>query len=61
MRAEGGQWQYHVNHEKTAAAEHKEGNKKGKPETVRMPNKGRSCNQLSLSPKKGKIDIFLKH
>ena len=37
MRAERGQWQQHMKHSRMAKRGHKEGKKRAKPETVRMP------------------------
>ena len=37
MRAEKGQWQQHMNNSRMAKRGHKEGKKRAKPETVRMP------------------------
>ena len=39
MRAERGQWQQHMKHSRMAKRGHKEGKKRAKPETVRMPEK----------------------
>ena len=38
MRAERGQWQQHMKHSRMAKRGHKEGKKRAKPETVRMPS-----------------------
>jgi len=45
MRAERGQWQQHMKHSRMAKRGHKEGKKRAKPETVRMPRNqcGMTC------------------
>ena len=46
MRAERGQLQQHMKHSRMAKRGHKEGKKRAKPETVRMPK--RSPTLLSI-------------
>ena len=52
MRAEGGQWQYHMNHAKTASGGHKEGKKRGQ-------NKGQNKGQKE-GAKRGQILRIVK-
>ena len=48
MRAERGQWQQHMKHSRMAKRGHKEGKKRAKPETVRMPSRGPKGLQLEV-------------